>query len=241
MTSRVSARSQWPLASRVSSASTRAAVPSGSGRSARVSMRLEVGDVLLADLRELLLAVVALVGQADAALDHVDDVAVGVAGVGVDVGPEQAAAAAALEGAEEGGEPGEVGERVDLLEQREDRGVPELLDALLVHEAGEQVADLAGLVGALGGVALELAGGRGLDDLADVLLGGVGEHHERPPRGAVAGDLRGVQPGAVDVAEEVVLDADVGVHALAGVVEDRHPRKSTCGRHARSRPGRHSI
>ena len=102
MTSRVSARSQWPLASRVSSASTRAAVPSGSGRSARVRMRLEVGDVLLADLGELLLAVVALVGQPDAALDHVDDVAVGVAVVGVDVGAEQPAATAPLEEAEEG-------------------------------------------------------------------------------------------------------------------------------------------
>jgi hypothetical protein len=65
---------------------------------------LEVGEVLLSDLGELLLAVVALVRQTDATLQHVDDVAVGVAVVGVDVRPEQAATAASLERTEEGAE-----------------------------------------------------------------------------------------------------------------------------------------
>ena len=81
-------------------------------------------------------------------------VAGGVPVVGVDVGAEEAAAAAALEAADELDQGGQVGQRRDLLEVGPDRLGAERLDPLLVHEAGEQVADLlrvrAGLVGALG-------------------------------------------------------------------------------------------
>ena len=58
--------------------------------------------------------------------------------------------------------------------------------------------------------------------VADLLLGDVGELHERAPARPVGGDLGLVQPAAVDVAEQVVLRPDVGVHARAGVVEDAH-------------------
>ena len=48
------------------------------------------------------------------------------------------------------------------------------------------------------------------DDVAHLLLGGVGERDERAPARLVGGDLGLLQPAAVDVAEEVVLRADVG-------------------------------
>ena len=66
---------------------------------------------LLADLGELLVAVVGLVGQSEPALEEVDDVALGVAVVVVDVGAEQAAAAVALELAEEAGHVAYVAQR----------------------------------------------------------------------------------------------------------------------------------
>ena len=60
------------------------------------------------------------------------------------------------------------------------------------------------------------------DDVAHLLLRGVGERDERAPARLVLRDLGVVEPASVDVAEEVVLGTDVGVHALAGGVEDRH-------------------
>ena len=193
----------------------------GVGALGELEHALEVGDVLLADLGELLLAVVALVGQADAALEHVEDVALGVLVVGVHVGAEHPAAAAPLERPEERGQRGEVGEGVDLLQQPVDRSMAELLDALLVHEAVVEVADLGGLA------ALDRPVGAGRDDVAYLLLRDLGKGHEGSPGGPVGGDLRGREPAAVDVTEQVVLHADVVVHALAGVVEHRHAGEST--------------
>ena len=46
---------------------------------------------------------------------------------------------------------------------------------------------------------------------ADLLLGLVEQGHERAGGGPVGGDVGGAQPRAVDVPEEVVLDADVGI------------------------------
>ena len=187
----------------------------------------EVGDVRLPDLGELLLAVVGLVGQPEAALGDVEEVAVGVAVVGVDVGAEQAVAADPLELAEERRQVAHVAQALDRVDQRPQRPGAEGVDPLGVHERGEQVAHLAGVLGVvgaghLGRVALGAARGELLDDLAHLLLGGVGEGDERPPGGAVGRDLGLVQPAAVDVTEEVVLGSDVGVHARAGVVEDAH-------------------
>ena len=154
----------------------------GAGRVGPAAERedlLDVRDVGRADVGELVLAVVGLVGQAGAALHDVDQVAGGVPVVGVDVGAEEAAAAAALEAADELDQGGQVGQRRDLLEVGPDRLGTERLDPLLVHEAGEQVADLLrvrpGLVGALG----EL-----LDDRLDPLLGLVARAPRRPPRRA---------------------------------------------------------
>src|SRR5690606_34709754 len=74
-------------------------------------------------------------------------------------------------------------------------------DALTVHEAGEEVADLAGEGAGLGIL-------RFLDDRAHVLLGLLGEQVEGAPARLVGGDLGGLEPRAVDVAVEVVLGTD---------------------------------
>ena len=179
------------------------------------------GDVLLADLGELLVVVVRLVGQAEAALHDVEQHAVGVLAVDVDVDAEGAAAADLLELAEERREVADVAQAVDGVEQRAQRLVPERLDRLVVHERGVEAGDAHGVV-----AQPLLAGddplGEPLDDRADLLLGRVGEVHERTPAPLVGGDLGRLQPSPVDVTEEVVLRADVRIHALAGVVERAH-------------------
>src|SRR5690606_21904393 len=81
----------------------------------------------------------------------------------------------------------------------------------LVHERGPQVADLA-LVAARGRVAR----GRLLGQGAHVALGLLLEHVEGAVGGAVRRDLDRRQPPAVDVAEEVVLRADVGGQLVDG-------------------------
>ena len=103
----------------------------------------EVGEVLLADLGELVLAVVGLVRQAEPALREVDDVARGVDAVRGDVGAEQARAADALEAAEEGGQLAEVVEGVGAVEEVLHRLEATRLDGLGVHEGGVEGADLA--------------------------------------------------------------------------------------------------
>ena len=67
--------------------------------------------------------------------------------------------------------------------------------AILVHETGEQVADLDRIVTG------DLAGGAGLDDLFDLLLGLIGKGHEGAPTGAIAGDFASLEPSSIDVAE----------------------------------------
>ena len=176
----------------------------GVGESGEPEHRGEVADVRRTDVGERVLAVVGLVGQADAALVEVGHVALGIAAVGADVHAEDAADALAVERAERRDEARDVGDGVDLRELALERGGAERLDALLVHEAGVEVADLALLV-----VLGSLAGG--LDDLADLGLGLVDQRHECAGGGTVGLDLRGAQPGAVDVAEQVVLDADLRV------------------------------
>ena len=78
---------------------------------AELEQPLEVLDVLVADLAELVVAVVGLVGQAEPALGDVEEVAVGLAVVGVDVGPEQAVPAEPLELTEERREVAHVAQR----------------------------------------------------------------------------------------------------------------------------------
>ncbi len=118
--------------------------------------------------------------------------------------PKTLADALAVELAERRDEAGDVGDGVDLGELGLQGSGAERLGALLVHEARVEVADLALLV-----VLRGLAGG--LDDLAHLGLGLVDQHHEGAGGGSVGLDLLGAEPGAVHVAEQVVLGADLGV------------------------------
>ncbi len=165
-----------------------------------VEHALDEGAVRVADRGVALLAVVALVGQADAALLDLHDVALGVARVVVDEEAEQAGDVRLLERAEraeEGRHGGDGGRRVEVVADRVDT---EALAALDVHEAREEVAGLA-LLGA----------GRGvdglLDDHAHGVLGRLGELVERAPARLVVGDLGAVEPAPVHVEVEVVLRA----------------------------------
>ena len=132
-------------------------------------------------------------------------------------------AAEPLELAEERRHVAHVAQRGHRVDQRLDRPGAEPVDPLGVHERREQVADLLRVgvqLGALVAVGRDL--GEVLDDRVDLLLGHVGQLHERPPARAVSRDVGLGQPAAVDVAEQVVLRPDVGVHALAGVVQNAH-------------------
>jgi hypothetical protein len=162
-----------------------------------------VRDVRRALLGERVLAVVRLVGQADAALQHVHDVLVGLLGVDVHAVPEDAADALQLQRAERRDQvravldPGGQGELV------RDRVGAEPLDGLLVEEAAVQVGDLARLA------ALGVPGGQGLlDQPADALLGVVGQRVKGAVDRLVGGDLVRVQPRAVRVQVQVVLRPD---------------------------------
>ena len=177
---------------------------------------LDVCDERLADRGEPLLAEVRLVGQRDARLLEEDEVALRVARVVVDEQLVEAAETAALQladGLQEARDAVHAGRERQLVA---DRLHAESVDALLVQEAGEEVAELA-LLGALVGVL------RALDDLAHRRLRLLGEDHERAPARLVGGDLGAVEPLAVHVPEQVVLRAGGGVEfvgADAGV--ERH-------------------
>ena len=103
-----------------------------------------------------------------------------------------------------GEHPHEAGLGLDPVDRRQRAG--DGLDAKplgprLVHVRGVQVADL------LFGVRCVLAGvGTALDDGADVLFGLFGQGREGAVIGAVGGDLGLGEPGAVDRAEQIVLE-----------------------------------
>ena len=131
----------------------------------------------------VVLAVVGLVGQTDPGLRDVDKVPIGLLGVGVDVIPEEPADATALLRTDESGQLGPVrgsGQIVELAANRRDAHV---VDAGLVHETGEQVADLLGVTPRRW-IVLRAFG----DQVADVLFGAVAEHMERAVDGTVVGD-----------------------------------------------------
>ncbi len=197
-----------------------------------VEHALDERAVRRADVRVAVLAVVALVGEADAALLDLHDVALGVARVVVDEEAEQAGDVRLLERAEraeEGRHVGDGGRRVEVVADGLDA---EALDALLVHEAREQVAGLALLGAGLGVDGL-------LDDHAHGVLGRLRELVERAPAGLVVGDLRAVEPAPVHVEVEVVLRA----HPLVQLV-GADPGRRCLGAHGheprgvgRVRPG----
>ena len=171
----------------------------------------DVRAVLLADLGELLLAVVRLVGKADAALHDEHDVARGVSRVVVDEHAVEAAQALALELADRAHELRDRRDGERALELGGDRSRTERVDALHVHEARVERRNLVGLgVGPAcdeprrGGVARR-------DDVAHRLLGVLGEHRERAVAGLVCGDLRALDPPPVHMAEQIVLRTHRGV------------------------------
>jgi hypothetical protein len=162
------------------------------------------------DLGGLVGAVVRLVGQAQAALHDVGHVPLGVAAVGRDVQADDARHAGALQVAQHLDEGGHVGDAVDAVQVVLQRLGAERVDAVGVHEAGVELADLA-LVGVeVGGRVVECVAA-GLDDAAHDPLGLVDQRHERAGRGAVGLDGRVAQPGSVHVPEEVVLRAGRGI------------------------------
>ena len=162
---------------------------------------LEVREVGGADLGELVLAVVRLVGKAEAALLEKYQVALGVPGVVVDEGLNEAADSGPLQPPENLREAHQVGGRRRRGQLLGDRTPAQLFNPLLVHEAGIEVADLA-LLRARGRRL------RGLDDRAHGLFGLLGQHVEGAVARLVGRDLGAIDPLPVDVPEEVVLRAD---------------------------------
>ena len=166
-----------------------------------------MGDVRRPDLRERVLAVVRLVGKADAALEHLDDVAVGVPVVAVDVGVDEAADSRPLQPSDQADQLGRVGHRCDRREVVAERIGTEPLDLGLVHEAGEDVAELLRIRPGLGVAGVGAVGGV-TEDVGRIALGVEHEIDEVAGRREVGGDLGRRQPRAVDVPEQVVLGPD---------------------------------
>jgi hypothetical protein len=82
------------------------------------------------------------------------------------------------------------------------------------HERREQVTNLLGVLVQLVMVGAGRGGGEILDDPVHLLLGEVGQQlHEGPAVGTVRRDLGLGHPPLIHMAEQVVLRADVGVHA----------------------------
>ena len=159
--------------------------------------------VCLTGFRVVVVAVVRLVGQSEARLHHVHEVSIGLLGVGVDVETEESADAVPLQTADAAGEFVGRRDRFDGFDLTADRTDPECLDVIGVHERPEEITDLLG-VGAARRIGLGTCG----DDVADVLFGTITQHVERSVDRTVVGDLVGIEPLAVDVGEQVVLDAD---------------------------------
>ena len=85
---------------------------------------------------------------------------------------------------------------------------PCLLDGRLVHEAFVQIADAAR-------VGIALVRGRVLDQRPQLVLDPVVDRHERSQVGLVGRERRVLQPGAVDISEEVVLGPHRRIAAAA--------------------------
>ncbi|SIA88020.1 Uncharacterised protein [Mycobacteroides abscessus subsp. abscessus] len=156
-------------------------------------------DVGLADRRVVVLAVVGLVGQADAGLDEGDHVARRVVRVGAHVCADEASDALAHEAAHLTGELLVGGAGVDRVEVGAQGSGTGFFDGVLVEELSPQCGDAVRIR------IVQRAIGCVLGDCARVLLGCVAQRVERPVHGAVCGDRVGRQPRAVDVAIEIVL------------------------------------
>ena len=168
--------------------------------------------VVVADRGMLGQPVISLVGQPQAALAGEHHVAQRVAGIGLGVHPDQPVHPAPDELTEQLGQVHRAADRIDRRQHRRQRLGAGGLDRVGIHEAGVQIGDL-------GRVGPRRALGQGGDDDADGFLGLVAQLHERAGQRLVGRDLGGAQPRPVDVPEQVVLDADLGVEG--GEVERR--------------------
>ena len=148
--------------------------------------------------------------------------------------PKRPGAPLALKLGQGADEAGLVVNRVDPGEVRLDRLEAQPVGAVLVHEAGEEVADLAGL-GARRCVGL---GGGLFDDRTKVGLALFPQLDERAEEGAIGRDLGPRDPAAVDVSEEIILGPhgpvepagiDAGTRALSWP-PDRLPGPTRCMR-----------
>ncbi|MNX82844.1 hypothetical protein D3C86_1145860 [compost metagenome] len=173
----------------------------------------QVGQVARAERFGLgaLLEVVVPIGHAKARLGPEHDVGEGSLGVRVDAGHHGTGHA---DRHQVGKLARHVVEALEARDPREvglERGEALGLDGLLVQQGGVEVADQAAVAVGAGG------GRRGLEEGAHVHLGLLAQQHEGAVRALVAGDRGGVEPGAVDVAEEIVLRPDGGIAALDGL------------------------
>ena len=160
-----------------------------------------VGDVGLADRCVVVLAVVGLVGQADAGLDEGDHVARRIVRIGAHVCADEASDALAHEAAHLAGEFLVGGAGVDGVEVWAEGSGACCFDGVLIEELSPQRGDAVRIR------IVQRAIGCVLGDCARVLFGCVAQRVERPVHGAVRGDRVGRQPRAVDVAVEIVLRA----------------------------------
>ena len=152
------------------------------------------------------IAVVRLVGQPEAGLRKVYQVPAGVLGVGVHVQSDSASDSGSFQGAEDAGQRVGIGGGVDYGQLVEQWRHPAMFDQALVDEAGVEIPD-APLVGVGSCAAVRCVD----DQVADVLLGPVVEGAKRAVGRAVGWHLVLGQPAPVDVAEQVVLWADLRI------------------------------
>ena len=164
--------------------------------------RRDVGRVGAQDRGVLIVAVIGLVGKAQAGLADMDEVAGRILGVGVDVDAHPAAHSAALEPADDGGQRSRALGDVDGPQFVEQRSQSPILHSLLVDETGVQIADPL-FVGALpAGCGTHAASKPGPgDDLVHLFLGAVVQFPERAVGGPVGRHRVFGQPAAVEMAE----------------------------------------
>ena len=156
-------------------------------------------DVGLADRLVTVLAVVGLVGQADAALHQMQDVGIRIRGVAIDAHAEQVDLVARVERTEHADQRRLVLGAVDQGQVLADRVDARGLDGVGVQERMVQSLGFGGRTAILV-----------LEDVADLPFGILGEFVERTVAGAVVGQPVRVDPWSVDVTEQIVGGFDDG-------------------------------
>ena len=170
---------------------------------------LNESAVLAEHVGELLIAVVRLVREAEAALFEKDEVALRVAGVVIDEELEESARAAALKAAERAQKGRDRVDSSSVGQLRCNGGCAQFIGARFIEEAGVEVANLA-----LFGAGLRRL--RFDNDVANSLFSFFSKHHERSIAGFVGRDFGAVDPCAVHMTIKVVLRAHLRVEIVDG-------------------------